>query len=177
MPGLWAFFWLPSQDTRWLVALQTRILVAHGVDGRDALRLIGGLLVVRFARLGRTARDHCAGRLIDQQEVLVGMGRLRAAGVLTVLGGLARAVTAACGPIDGHIRCPFPRQRVPRHASGSAFGLHTTVGARLVQDGEQTVHPGVGVGLTQVQRSCMHGLERRRRLGDENAQEFVRHAR
>jgi hypothetical protein len=66
---------------------------------------------------------------------------------------------------------------VPRHASGSAFGLHTTVGARLVQDGEQTVHPGVGVGLTQVQRSCRHGVEWRRRLVDENAQEFVRHAR
>jgi hypothetical protein len=107
----------------------------------------------------------------------LGMGFLLAAVVLPLLGWLDRALTAAFGPIDGQIRYPFPRQRVPRHAPGLACGLHAQVGERLVQDGEQTVHPGVSLGLTQVKLSCMHGLERMRLLVDDNEQEFIRHAR
>jgi len=171
------FFWLLREDARRLIALKARVLIQRGIDRGRHLVLIGRFLVVGLARDGRAKIDHFRGRLIDQQDVLVGMGLLLAAVGLPLLGGLDRALPAAFGPIDGPIRCPFPRQRVLRHTACIAFWPHAKVCERLLQDREQTVNPGIGLGLAQVKLSCMHDVERMRLCVDENEQEFIRHAR
>ena len=51
-------------------------------------------------------------------------------------------------------------------ALSSDFGLHPKVCERLLEDGEQMVNPGVGLGLTPVKLQRMHGVERRRLLAD-----------
>jgi hypothetical protein len=48
--------------------LKTRVLVERGIDGIGDLPLIGGFLVVRFARLRRTEIDYFVRRLVDQQK-------------------------------------------------------------------------------------------------------------
>ena len=95
-----AFFGLHGQDTFRLIALKTCVLVKGSVKGIDNRRLIGGFLVVHFARLGRTEIDHFAGYLIDQQDVLVGMRLLFAAVVLLLRGVILGALAAALCPIN-----------------------------------------------------------------------------
>src|SRR5260370_5778334 len=118
MLGLWVFSWLLGQDARRLIALKARILVERRVDRVRDLVLVSGFLVVPFAGDGRSEIDHFAGVFIDQQKVLVRVGLLFAAVVLLLLGRIDRALATAFSPINGQIRCPFPRQRVPRHAPG-----------------------------------------------------------
>jgi hypothetical protein len=152
IPVLSVFLGLLRQDTRRLIALQAGILIPCGIDRVRNLVLIGRFLVVGFTRDGRAKIDHFSGGLIDQQDVLVGLGLLLAAGVRPLLGGLDRTLPAAFGPIDGSIRCPFPRQRVLRPTACIACWPHAQVCERLLQDGEQTVHPGIGLGWAQVKR-------------------------
>jgi hypothetical protein len=95
-----AFFGLHGQDPCRLIAWKPCVLVKGSVKGRDNRRLLGGFLVVHFARLGRTELDHCAGYRIDQQDVLVGMRLLFAAGVLLLRGVILGALAAALCPIN-----------------------------------------------------------------------------
>ena len=98
-----AFFWLHGQDTCRLIALKTGVFVKGSVDGIGDRRLIGGFLVVCFARLSRAKIDHFAGHLIDQQDVLVSMRLLLATVVCLLRGGILRALAATLCPLNGHI--------------------------------------------------------------------------
>ena len=90
--GLGAFLGLGGQHAVRLVALKARVFVQGGVGRLGNRGLIGSLLVMRASRNCRAEIHHFAGRLIDQQEVLIAMGLLLAALVLLWPPGV-------CGPV------------------------------------------------------------------------------
>src|ERR671914_665125 len=73
------FFWLPGDDPFRLVALKARVFIERGVARITDRRLVGQLLVMRFARTRRTKIGHFSSVFIDQQQVLVGMSLVLAA--------------------------------------------------------------------------------------------------
>jgi len=123
-----AFFWLHGEDTFRLIALKTCVLVKGSVDGIGDRRLIGGFLVVYFARLGRTKIDHFAGHLIDQQDVLVGMRLLLAAVVRLLRGVLLGALAAPLRPINGHIGGALQGEVAGGDLARIAFWGHVEIG-------------------------------------------------
>src|SRR6516225_12149528 len=82
------FFGLSGQPSRWLIALQARVLVERGIGRIGNLLLIGGFLVVLFAAHSRSQIDDLFGVFVHQEEVFVRMGFLLAAVVLLLLGGI-----------------------------------------------------------------------------------------
>src|SRR6266852_713410 len=173
MPGLSVFFWLRAQDACRFIALKTGILVERGVDGIGDLCLVGGFLVVCFTRLCRAEIDYLAGRLIDQQEVLVGMGLLLPTVVLLLLDRIGGALASAFGSINGQRWRPFLRQRAGADAARLTLRLQAQVGQRLLDNREQVMNPIVRLGLAQFKMQRMHGLERMGFLVDQNKQELV----
>src|SRR5712691_9381620 len=109
MPGLWAFSGLRGQDAGRRIALKASVLVERGIGRIDDLRRIGGLLVVRFAGEGRPPIDHFTAVFVDQQDVLVSMRFLLAAVMLSLLGGVGRALAAALSAVQGQIGCSLQR--------------------------------------------------------------------
>jgi hypothetical protein len=101
MPGRTVFFRLGGQDPSRLIALKAGVLAECGVGWRDNRCLIHHCLVVRFAWDRWPKIDDFAGLFVDQDDVLVSMGLLCAAGVVLLPGRISRALAAALGPING----------------------------------------------------------------------------
>ena len=78
-PGLWAFFGLLRQHPLRFIALKAGVFVLGSVGRISDLGLIGRFFVMRATRDRWAKIDNFAGRLIDQQQVLIGMGLLLAA--------------------------------------------------------------------------------------------------
>jgi len=157
--------------------LQAGVLVECGVGWRDNRRRIRRFLVVRFAWDRWPKIDDFASVFVDQDDVLVGMGLLFAAGVVLLPGPISRALAAAFGPINGQRWRAFPGQRVDRDTARITFRLHCQRRERLLQHGEQPMHPVVGLGLTQGALQPMHRLQGVGLLIDQNKQELVGCAR
>ena len=88
---------------------------------------------------------------IDQQKVLVRVGLLLATVVLFLLGPVRRALTAAFGAINRQLWGPFPGQWAGGHTPRLAFWLHPEVGQRVLEDGQQMMHPVVCLSLAQIE--------------------------
>src|SRR5262245_7738276 len=109
--GLGAFFGLGGQHAVGLVALKARVFVQGGVGRIGDLGLIGSFLVMRASRDCRAEINHFTGHLIDQQEVLIGMGLLLAAIVLLLQPGVCGTLSAALGPVKRRRWRTFQGQR------------------------------------------------------------------
>ena len=169
----WGFFGLLGQDARRLIALQARLLVEWGVGRGSTLVLVSGFLGVPCAGAGRSERDHWAGVCIDQQQVLLRLGLLLAAGVLFVRGHLRRALTAACGALNRERWCLFPGARARSDIVRRAFWRHPEVGQRVVAYGQHMMHPVVRLRLAQSEVQGGHRVQRIGLLVDHNAQQCV----
>src|SRR4029434_2281597 len=111
---LWAFFGRCGQHPVWLIALKAGIFVECGVGAVRHHRFIRRLFVGRFARQRRPQRDDFARVLIDQEDVLVGMGLLLAAGVVLWLSGISWALATAFGAIHRQVWSACQGQRARR---------------------------------------------------------------
>ena len=153
------FFWLLREDARRLIALKARVLVERGVGRRGHLSFIGRLLVVLFPGHGRPQRDDFGGVCVDQQDVLVRRGFLLAAGLLLVLRGIGGTLATALRTVDGHSRGALQRQGTGGNPAGITLRRHAKSGQGTLEDREQAMHPGVGLGLAELKWSTMHGLQ------------------
>ena len=113
--------------------------------------LVSRFLVVPLAGDGRSAIDPFAGMCIDQQQVLVRVGLLFAAGGLLLLGRIARALAAALGAVTGHIRGACQRQGAGGNPARVTLRRQAESGSGPWQDGQQVMHPVVGLGWAQLE--------------------------
>ena len=171
------FFWLPTQDPLWLIALTTRGLVERGMDRRRALGLVGCCLVVGFADHGRPQSDHCAGGVVHQDDVLVRRRCLLAAVMCLVLGGVGRALAAPLGAVNGHIGPALPCQRAVGDPARVALRYLSPIPQGVLPHRPQTMPPGVGWRLTHVALPPGQRLQGMRLLRDQHEQKRVGHAR
>ena len=83
---------------------------------------------------------------------------LLAAVLLLLLRGIGGTLATALRAVDGHIRGALPRQGAGGHPARVALRRHTESGSGPLQDGQQVMHPIVGLGLAQLELSAMHGV-------------------
>jgi hypothetical protein len=165
--GLW------RQHTLWLIALQARVFVQGGVRRRGARGLIGGFLVMRATRDGWAEIDPFAGRLIAQQQVLIGMRLLLAAVMLLGQPGLGGPLPAALGPIKHRRWRAFQGQWTRGETTRGALWGMPQGGQGLLQHRESLMNPRVGWRLTQLKGQRLHGLQGGGLRRDQNKQELV----
>src|SRR6516225_7704655 len=144
------FFGLSGQPSRWLIALQARVLVERGIGRIGNLLLIGGFLVVLFAGHGRSQIDHFGSMLVHQHEILIRMRFLLAAVLLLLLGGIGGTLATALRAVDGHIRGALERQGAGGTPARVALRRHTEGGSGPWQEGQQGMNPVVGLGWAQL---------------------------
>lgn len=101
---------MSRQDARRLIALKAGVLVERGVGWIGKLRIIGGFLVVRFARDGGPQIDHCAGVFVDHHDILIRVGFLLAAVMRPLDAGGVGPLAAALRTINRQRGRPFPGQ-------------------------------------------------------------------
>src|SRR5215203_416881 len=88
------FFGLVGHHPRRLIALKAGVLIKRGIGRIHNAGLIHGFLIVGFARHSRPQVEDLAARLVDQHDILVGMGLLLA----TVMGALPGRILGALPP-------------------------------------------------------------------------------
>src|SRR5882762_9356212 len=145
------FFGLLGQHARRLIPLKARVLVERGMGRRGYLLLIGCFLVVLFAGHGRSQIDHFVGVLVHQQEVLICMRFLLAAVLLPLLCGIGGTLATTLRAVDGHSRSPLQRQGAGGNPAFFALRPNTESGEGPLQDGQQVMHPIVGLRLAQLE--------------------------
>ena len=169
------FFWLRNEHTGWLISLKATILTQRGRRRIGYIGLVSHFLVMGLAWLCWTEIEYPVGLGIDYQQVFVRMGFLLAAVMLslflTVLGSLPPTFSAIYQQIGW-----FWQQSV---AGGQStrfpFWFHFQRGQRLLQHGQQTVYPLVGLGLAHLKMQALHRLQRVRLLVHQDKEQFVFH--
>lgn len=155
--------------------MQPGVLVERRVYGRDHLSLISGFFVVFFAGLGRPEVHHFAGHLVDEQQIFIGMGLLFPAVMLVVHHGILWTLATAFRPVNGQGRRTLQGQRADGHPARIALRRHAESGEGPLEDGEQVMHPVVGLRLAQLALPAVHGVQRMRLLVDEDEAQLVFH--
>src|SRR5438552_2357507 len=143
------FFRLLGEHPLRLITLKTCVLAQRRVGGIAYLCPIGRLLVVRFADHRRPQIDHCGRVFVDQQEVLVRMRFLLAAVLCLLLCGVGGTLATALGAVDDPIGRSLEREGAGGNPARVALRRHAESGEGPWQDGEQVMHPIVGLGLAQ----------------------------
>ncbi len=175
MPGLSAFFGLRGQDACGLIALKASILVERGVAWIDNRRGIGSFFVVGFASNRRSQIADFARVFVHQQQVFIRMRFLLPAVMLRLGKSILGTLAAALRPSKRHIGGARQCQGTGGDSAGVACWRHVERGSGALQDGQQVMNPGVGLGLAQLELQAMHGLQRMSLLKDENEKQFVFH--
>ena len=172
-----AFFGRRGQDALRLIALKASVLIECRVGWRCTRRLIAGLFVGRFAGNGCSQRADCARVFVHQQQIFIRLRFLLAAVMCLLCGGLLGALATALRAIDGQMGGSLQQERTGGDPACVPLRRHAERGEGALQAGQSVMHPGVGLGLAQLEWQAVHGLQRIRLLIDEDEEQLVCHLR
>ena len=141
------------------------------------LSFSGRFLVVLFPGHGRPQRDDFGGGFVDQQDVLVRLGFLLAAVLLLLLRGIGGTLATALRAVHGHLGGALKGQGTGGNPARIALWRHAESGEGTLEDREQAMHPGVGLGWAERTWQTMHDVQGMGCLVDEDKEQFVCHLR
>jgi len=113
---------------------------------------------MRFAGHRRPQRDHFGSVFVDQHEVFVRRRFLLAAVLLLLPRGVGWTLATALGAVQDPIGGPLKRQGAGGDPARVTLRRQAERGSGPWQDGQQVMHPVVGLGLAQLELSAMHGV-------------------
>jgi hypothetical protein len=101
------------------------------------------------------------------------MRLLRAAVMRGVLAGIGQALVAALGTVQRPRRSPLPRAGTGGDPARVTFRCHGKSSEGALQDGEQAMQPGVGLGVAEAKVQAVQRWQRMRLLIDQAEEPLV----
>jgi hypothetical protein len=167
------FFPLASFLDRWVIPLESSILVQDCLRRIGNSFRIGNLLVVRLAHASMAQEVDAFAWQGHDDDVLVGVRLLLAAVVQGLFFRVFRPLTPTFGAVDDEAWLRFGRGLALGKVTGIPLGTIAEISQSLLENRQQAMNPIVHLRLTQIKEFAQDGLNRIGLEVNQDKQEFI----